>query len=708
MPVTLETSVQEIKGVGPRRAEMLAGANIHTVEGLLKYKPLRYEDRTDLRPIGEIEPDQVVVIEGQVSTTGRYTTPMKRMRIFEMVVKDDSGSVKAKFFNQPYLGQVFQRGRRVILYGIPRVDEYSQGISMINPEYEILAGGSDEKVHSGRIVPIYRKIGRLTTRTLRQFIFKLLADLPDQLDEPLPTSVVRQYKFPDLKSALEEIHFPSPAAGVSKEAYLKELDLNQTMAQQRFIFEEFYLFQLGLQLIKKERETRSKKRFIRMGKDVQARMRSILPFQPTSAQARVLKEIGDDLCSSRVMNRLLQGDVGSGKTIVALQAMVIAIENGYQTALMAPTEILAEQHYHTVCQLLSGTGYRIAFLTSSVKGTGRESVLGDIRSGTTDLIIGTHALIQKGVQFKTLGLVVIDEQHRFGVLQRSQLISKGDRPETLVMTATPIPRSLALTLYGDLDVSVLDEMPPGRQPVKTIVKGERNREEVYAWVHRELKEGRQAFVVYPLIEESEKVDLRAATEMAKHLQKEVFPDATVMLMHGRLKVEEKGQLMRRFRAGEIQVLVSTTVIEVGIDIPGASLMVIEHAERFGLSQLHQLRGRIGRGQHPGLCILMTEDLRSQQADERVNILCQTQDGFKIAEKDLEIRGQGEFLGTRQSGMPEFLFANIVRDRKFLELARQEAQRHLRHYLKSSALFPQKEIPRFDQWWRQRYGLYYVG
>ena len=687
---------------------MLAGANIHTVEGLLKYKPLRYEDRTDLRPIGEIEPDQVVVIEGQVSTTGRYTTPMKRMRIFEMVVKDDSGSVKAKFFNQPYLGQVFQRGRRVILYGIPRVDEYSQGISMINPEYEILAGGSDEKVHSGRIVPIYRKIGRLTTRTLRQFIFKLLADLPDQLDEPLPTSVVRQYKFPDLKSALEEIHFPSPAAGVSKEAYLKELDLNQTMAQQRFIFEEFYLFQLGLQLIKKERETRSKKRFIRMGKDVQARMRSILPFQPTSAQARVLKEIGDDLCSSRVMNRLLQGDVGSGKTIVALQAMVIAIENGYQTALMAPTEILAEQHYHTVCQLLSGTGYRIAFLTSSVKGTGRESVLGDIRSGTTDLIIGTHALIQKGVQFKTLGLVVIDEQHRFGVLQRSQLISKGDRPETLVMTATPIPRSLALTLYGDLDVSVLDEMPPGRQPVKTIVKGERNREEVYAWVHRELKEGRQAFVVYPLIEESEKVDLRAATEMAKHLQKEVFPDATVMLMHGRLKVEEKGQLMRRFRAGEIQVLVSTTVIEVGIDIPGASLMVIEHAERFGLSQLHQLRGRIGRGQHPGLCILMTEDLRSQQADERVNILCQTQDGFKIAEKDLEIRGQGEFLGTRQSGMPEFLFANIVRDRKFLELARQEAKRHLRHYLKSSALSPQKEIPRFDQWWRQRYGLYYVG
>jgi ATP-dependent DNA helicase RecG len=324
------------------------------------------------------------------------------------------------------------------------------------------------------------------------------------------------------------------------------------------------------------------------------------------------------------------------------------------------------------------------------------------------LIIGTHALIQKGVQFKNLGLVVIDEQHRFGVLQRAKLMSKGDLPETLVITATPIPRSLALTLYGDLDVSVLNEMPPGRQPVQTMVKGERHREEVYASVHRELKEGRQAFVVYPLIEESEKVDLRAATEMANHLQQKVFPNATVVLMHGRLKVEEKGLLMRRFRAGEIQVLVSTTVIEVGIDVPDATVMVIEHAERFGLSQLHQLRGRIGRGQHPGLCILMTEDLRSQEADERINIMCQTHDGFKIAEKDLDIRGPGEFLGTRQSGMPEFLFANIVRDRKLLEVARQEAKRHLRQYLKSSALSPREEVPRFDEWWRQRYGLYHVG
>ena len=687
---------------------MLAGANIHTVEDLLKYKPLRYQDRTRFRPIGKIESDQAVVIEGKISITGRYTTAMKRMRIFEMVVKDNSGSLKVKFFNQPYLGQVFQKGRTVILYGIPRADEYSQGISMINPEYEILTGGSDEKVHSGRIVPIYRKIGRLTTRILRQFIFQVLADLPEQLDEPLPTSVARKYKFPDPKSALEEIHFPRPAPGVSEESYLKDLDSHQTMAQQRFIFEEFYLFQLGLQLIKKERETRSKKRIIRVEKGVQARMKSILPFRPTSAQARVLKEIEDDLCSCRVMNRLLQGDVGSGKTIVAVRAMVIAIENGYQTTLMAPTEILAEQHYHTVFQLLSRTGYRIAFLTSSVKGKGRESVLCDMRSGETDLIIGTHALIQEGVQFKNLGLVVIDEQHRFGVLQRSKLISKGDLPDTLVMTATPIPRSLALTLYGDLDVSVLDEMPPGRQPVKTIVRGGESRPQVYAAVHRELKKGRQAFVVYPLIEESEKIDLRAATEMAEHLQKNVFADLKVVLMHGRLKMDEKGLLMRRFRDGEIQVLVSTTVIEVGIDIPNATLMVIEHAERFGLSQLHQLRGRIGRGKSPGLCILMTEGPHSDEAQERLKMMCATNDGFKIAEKDLAIRGPGEFVGTRQSGIPEFLFADIVRDRKPLELARKEAKQHLSQCLESAAGPAQEELSKFADWWRQHYGLYHVG
>jgi len=708
MPVTLHSPVQEVKGVGPRRAEMFSRAGIRTVEDLLKYKPFRYEDRTNFRSIGDLEADGEAVIEGEVSGTDRFTTPMRRMRIFEMWVRDNSGSLQVKFFNQPYLDRVFRKGQTVILYGRPRLDEYGHGLSMINPEYEILGRGSDRQVHTGCIVPIYRKIGRLTTRTLRQIIFQSLGDLPQQLDEPLPSFVLRKYNFPDRKWAFQEIHFPASPPELSKETYLRELELNQTTAHQRFIFEEFFLFQLGLQFIKKQREMVSKKRVIRIQKQIRQRMKSILPFQPTSAQKRVLKEIGDDLCSPRVMNRLLQGEVGSGKTIVALQAMIIVIENGYQAVLMAPTEILAEQHYHTACQSLSSTSYLVAVLTGSVKGKKREGVLRQIRSGEVDLLIGTHALIQERVEFKNLGLVVIDEQHRFGVLQRSRLMRKGDLPETLVMTATPIPRSLALTLYGDLDVSILDEVPPGRQPVKTLVKGEQSRQEVYATVGRELEKGRQAFVVYPLIEESEKIDLRAATEMAELLQRDVFPGLKVALMHGRLKEVEKRLLMRSFRAGEIHVLVSTTVIEVGIDVPNATLMVIEHAERFGLSQLHQLRGRVGRGQHPGLCVLMTEGPHSRAADERLEIMCQTNDGFQIAERDLAIRGPGEFVGTRQSGLPEFLFGDIVRDRKHLELARLEARQHLSQCLESAGKPPQEVLCEFAEWWRQRYGLYNSG
>ena len=707
MPVTLETPVQNIKGIGRKRAEMLSQAQIHDVEDLLKYKPLRYEDRTHFRQIAELEPDAEAVIEGQVCLTGRYTTPMKKMRIFEMVVRDQSGSLPVKFFNQPYLNRVFQKGRTVILYGIPRVDSYSLGIAMFNPEYEMIAGGSDEKLHTGRIVPIYRRIGRLTGRMLRQIIFQLLRDLPQRLEDPLPASLLRKYKFPDRKNAFQEIHFPS-FSGVSGEAYLKKLELNQTPAHQRFIFEEFFLFQLGLQLMREEREMVSKKRLIQMKPGIREIINAVVPFEPTQAQRRVLQEIVGDLCGSKFMSRLLQGDVGSGKTIVALQAMIVAIENGYQSALMVPTEILAEQHYHTVGQFLKSTRYQVAFLTSSVKGKKRESVLRQVRSGEIDLLIGTHALIQQEVEFKDLGLVVIDEQHRFGVLQRSQLMKKGEQPETLVMTATPIPRSLALTLYGDLDVSILDELPPGRPPVRTIVRGEQDRQEVYAAVLSELQRGRQAFVVYPLIEESEKVDLRAATEMAEHWQQKVSPDFTAVLIHGRLKAEEKGALMQRFKDGQIHVLVSTTVIEVGIDIPNATLIVIEHAERFGLSQLHQLRGRIGRGNDRGLCVLMTGESFSQQSHQRLEIMCKTRDGFKIAEKDLEIRGPGEFVGTRQSGIPEFLFGDLVRDRRQLELAREEAKKYLRQCLEQTAEPPVKIFSQFAAWWKEHYGLYNVG
>ncbi|MDA2935388.1 ATP-dependent DNA helicase RecG, partial [Acidobacteria bacterium AH-259-D05] len=692
---------------GLKRAEMLSQAQIHDIEDLLKYKPFRYEDRTRFRKIAELEPDKEVVIEGQVTVTGRYTTPMKRMRIFEMVVKDESGSLPVKFFNQPYLGRVFQKGQSVILYGIPRVDSYTSGIAMLNPEYEIIDGGTDEKLHTGRIVPVYRRIGRLTSRMLRQIIFQLLGDLPQTLKDPLPESVLRKYKFPDRKKAFQEIHFPS-SRGVVSETYLQELELNQTPSQQRFIFEEFFLFQLGLQLIREKRERVPKSRLIQMSKGLKKIIDSILPFEPTSAQKRVLEQIVGDLCSLKLMNRLLQGDVGSGKTIVALQAMILVIENGYQAALMVPTEILAEQHCQTVGQFLNDTRYQIAFLTSSVKGKKRELVLRQIRAGEIDLLIGTHALIQEGVEFKNLGLVVIDEQHRFGVQQRSQLIKKGDQPETLVMTATPIPRSLALTLYGDLDVSILDELPPGRPEVKTILRGEHNRQEVYATLLSELQKGRQAFVVYPLIEESEKVDLRAATEMAEHWQREVFPDFTVVLIHGRLKTEEKGALMQRFKDGQIHVLVSTTVIEVGIDVPNATLMVVEHSERFGLSQLHQLRGRIGRGKHPGLCILMMGESSSSQANQRLDIMCETRDGFKIAEKDLEIRGPGEFVGTRQSGIPQFVFGDLVRDRRHLELAREEAKEYLRHCLESSSVPPRQALSKFAAWWKEHYALYNVG
>ncbi|MFQ5928424.1 MAG: ATP-dependent DNA helicase RecG [Acidobacteriota bacterium] len=708
MSVKLETPVQYIKGVGPKRAEMFSRVGIHTAEDLLKYKPFRYEDRTNFRRIKELKPEEEAVIQGKVAVTGGYTTPMKKMKIFEVLVTDDSGSLQVKFFNQPYLDKVFRKGQTVILYGVPRVDNFSLGISMVSPEFEIIERGSNGKVHTGRIVPIYRRVGQLSTRMLRQIIFQLLDDLPERVEDPLPPSVLRKYKFPDRRLAFQEVHFPSPRTRLSKNIYLKKLESSQTAAHQRFIFEEFFLFQLGLHVTKKQRQIVPKKRVIRIKEKIREVIKSILPFHPTSAQKRVLKEIVDDLCGPKVMNRLLQGDVGSGKTIVALQAMIVVIENGCQAVLMAPTEILAEQHYNNIRQYLSETRYQLAFLTSRVKGKERESVLTQIDSGEIDILVGTHALIQEGVDFKSLGLVVIDEQHRFGVLQRSQLMEKGDRPETLVMTATPIPRSLALTLYGDLDLSVLDEMPPGRQPVRTLVKTEKSRQEVYRAVGRELEKGRQAFVVYPLIEESEKVDLRAATEMAEHLQKDVFPDYSVGLLHGRLKADEKETLMWRFKAGEIDVLVSTTVIEVGIDVPNATLTVIEHAERFGLSQLHQLRGRIGRGKHPGLCILMTEGTRSREAYQRLNIMRKTNDGFKIAEKDLEIRGPGEFVGTRQSGIPEFLFGNIVRDRKQLELARQEAEKYLSQCLESASQPPQQVLSEFAQWWKERYGLYNVG
>ncbi len=686
---------------------MFSRAGIRTVEDLLNYKPFRYEDRSNCKKVSELAAGEDALVEGVILVTGDYTTPMKGVKIFEIMIQDSSGSLSVKFFNQSYLSRVLRKGQRLILFGVPRRDDYSMDLALINPEWELVDSASDAQVHSGRIVPIYRRVGKLTTRMLRGILFRVLADLGSEVADPLPPSLRQKHGFLDRFSALQEVHFPTVPPDEARESFCRRLESSQTEAHRRLIFEEFFLFQTGLQLIRRQREVLPKTRLMRTSDLLRQALKSVLPFRPSHAQKRVLKEIVDDLCSTKVMSRLLHGDVGSGKTIVALQAMVVGIENGYQSALMAPTEILAEQHFRTFEGYLENTSYEVVLLTSRVKGKKRKAVLARIESGEVDLVIGTHALIEQQVEFKDLALVVIDEQHRFGVLQRSRLMAKGGRPDTLVMTATPIPRSLALTVYGDLDLSVLDEMPPGRQPVRTVVKSERSRQEVYDVIRSELKRDRQAFIVYPLIEESQKLDLRAAKAMAEHLQQEVFQEFRVGLIHGRLKAEEKEELMSELREGRIQVLVSTTVVEVGIDLPNASVMAIEHAERFGLSQLHQLRGRIGRGRHPGICILMTEGARSEAAYQRLEIMRRTSDGFKIAEKDLEIRGPGEFVGTRQSGLPEFRFGNIVRDRGALELAAVEARQVLSEMLRETEE-PEVLMNELVGQWRERYGLYVVG
>jgi len=702
----LDSPIQYVKGVGPRRATMLEKAGVRTAEDLLKYRPFRYEDRTRFRQIKDLEPDQEAVIRAEVLVTGFYTTPMKRVRIFEILVGDGTGSLQAKFFNQVYLNKVLRKGQQVILFGTPKADSYSVGLNLLNPDFEILDAAGDHSIHTGRIVPVYRRIGQLTTKTLRQIIFSLVQEIPE-VEDPLPDSLLQKYGFPDRRTSLRLLHFPECPQDRSLADYLADLAELRTPFQQRLVFEEFFYFQLGLQVLRRQRELAPKNRRIRIDASVRDAVKKVLPFHPTAAQKRVLKEIVGDLSSPKIMNRLLQGDVGSGKTIVALQAMVVAIENGAQAALMAPTEILAEQHFRNITAYLSGSSYRVALLTSSVKGKRRKETLESIRGGETNLVVGTHALIQGGVEFKDLALVVVDEQHRFGVMQRSNLIEKGDRPDVLVMTATPIPRSLALTLYGDLDLSVIDQLPPGRQPVQTLVKRNNERDEVYELIRRELQQGRQAYVVYPLIEQSEKLDLRAATEMAEHLHSVVFPEFQVGLMHGRLKAEEKESLMSRFKAGEVQILVSTTVIEVGIDVPNATVMMVEHADRFGLSQLHQLRGRIGRGRDKAVCILFTEGFNSPEAFQRLDIMRRSSNGFKIAEKDLELRGPGEFVGTRQSGMPEFLFGNIVRDRELLEKARADAESY---FLSAGEVggFEPGTLEQLADWWKQRYGLYQVG
>ncbi len=710
-PLDLDTSVQYVKGIGPRRAEHLASEGIHTVGDLVNYPPFRYEDRTSYRTIRSLKEGEWALVRAEVCSAEGTQTRRRRISLVEILVRDDTGAIPLKFFNQPYLRNLYHRGVHLVIYGQVRRNTYGIGsICFLNPECEILEAESGISVHTGRVVPIYRKLADLRTRLLRQILYRVVSSVPLETHDPLPSYLRRQLRLLPRAKALALIHFPELRGKTPQERLQEMEELNRGLSppHKRMIFEELFQFQVGIAMVREGRLQLVKSHRIELCDKVREAIKQILPFHPTGAQKRVLREIADDLRSDRPMNRLLQGDVGSGKTIVAAQAAVIAVENGLQVAVMAPTEILAEQHFLYFRRLMTPLGYAVDLLKGSQREKERRAALEHIRSGETRIAIGTHALIQEGVEFRNLALAIVDEQHRFGVVQRGILRGKGNRPDVLVMTATPIPRSLALTLYGDLDVSVIDELPPGRQPIHTVFLEQKDRAKAYAEMRSTATQGHQVYVVYPLVEESEKSDLRAAKEMAEQLQQKQFPDLRVGLLHGRMKGVEKDEVMTAFAAGLIHILVSTTVIEVGVDVPNATLMVVEHAERFGLAQLHQLRGRVGRGVAQSRCILIGDVRQSPDAQRRIEILCETNDGFRIAEVDLDLRGPGEFIGTRQSGIPAFQYANLIRDRKALELARVEAERFIDLLRTRADDEVRSAAALIRHRWRDRYSLALVG
>jgi len=659
---TLETEVQYLKGVGPKLAQVLSKLNIYTLGDLLFHLPRRYEDRRHFRKIAHARPGEAVTVAGKLVTVDNVKV-RNNMTLTKAYLDDGSGVLELVWYNQPYMKDTLSKLRNSVIVAYGVVKESPYGLQMETPEWEDLPDGADPDslLSVNRIVPIYPLTEGIRQKRMRQILYNAV-QYAHLAPEILPRSVRERVGLPPIAQALQQIHFPDEESQIEP-------------ARRRLVFEEFFLMQLGVGM---QRRQNQQERGIAMRIDEQRlneQLQRLVPFELTNAQKRVIREIWSDMTLPHPMNRLLQGDVGSGKTIVAAAAILAAVDNQYQAAMMAPTEILAEQHYINLHRLFQPLGISVELLVGRLSSKQRQQARERVASGRAMVAVGTHALIQEEVSFARLGLAIVDEQHRFGVLQRAALRDKGIMPHLLVMSATPIPRTLTMTLYGELDVSILDEMPPGRKPVKTHWKTPEERLKVYAGVRKLIEEGRQAYVICPLIDESDKLQVRAAEEMAEHLQKDVFPDLRVGLLHGRMKPAEKEAVMEQFRAGELDILVSTTVIEVGVDVPNAAVIVIEDADRFGLAQLHQLRGRVGRSEHQSFCILIANP-KSEDGQRRMDIMARTNNGFIIAEEDLKIRGPGEIFGTKQSGMPSFRVADLVKDMGLLEVARQEAFRVL--------------------------------
>ena len=696
----LSTPLTYVKGIGPARAAMLEAKGLNTVEDLLGYVPFRYEDRSNLKTVAQLAPGEMATVIVDVLSAKLSGFKRRNLGLFEARFSDSSRAILVgKWFHGGYLAKVLSAGMKLALYGKVEFDSYAGELTMLHPEFEILSDDEDGEasLHTGRIVPIYEAVQKLTARVLRTLTHRILSEITPEPDH-LPESIRRQMRFPDRATAVRDTHFPPP------ESDLRLLNAFRSQAQQRLIFEEFFWLECGVAL-KRARARSLPGIAFEINERVREQVKAMLPFKPTDAQKRVIKEIADDMKDPHPMNRLLQGDVGSGKTIVAAEAAVIAIENGYQVSVLAPTEILATQHAFYFRQILGKLGYVTLLLTGSFSGREKVKLKQLVAEGLAHVVVGTHALLEKDVEFKRLGLAIIDEQHRFGVLQRLGLVQKGITPDVLVMTATPIPRTLSMTLYGDLDVSVIDQLPPGRKPILTKHYTADRTEMAYSFIRKQIDEGRQAYVVYPVIEESETQAMKAAQQMHEHLSREVFPDLDVGLMHGRLGADEKEAAMQRFKEGRSHILVSTTVIEVGVDVPNASVMLIEQAERFGLAQLHQLRGRVGRGAAQSYCILLTEKM-NDTARERIRTLVESTDGFYISEMDLKLRGPGEFFGTKQSGMPSLRIANILRDPDLLDHARREATSFIANPPSEDEL--RRAIAYIRDHWQRRYGLVTVG